>query len=389
MCRLRVALGTVYPYDESRVRGGVEAVALHLVHALAKQGDVELHVVSCNRTIKRSFTEQRGPVTFHWLATEQRLYGLRAVTVDAWRVQRVYDQIRPDVVHAQGCSEYAIACRSTDKLVLSIHGVEPLVEWASGDTHFAGPVGAYRLWIGREIIRRSLQNADCVISNAGEYTVSVLRTFLNKQAIVYIANPVGDDFFPPWTEPPTDNPTVLYVGNIIARKRVIDLVQAFRQVIRWIPAAKLHLLGPIVERQYYESMIQEITKWGLEGSVTHESELTQVTLKERLNSCLVFTLCSAQETAPMALSAAMAVGRPVVATRIGGIPWLVEDSSSGYLVDVGDIDMIATRLIELLRDRHKTCRFGHRGREIAEERFRADRVAERTLQTYRALTGRW
>ncbi len=91
--RVRVALGTVYPYDESRIHGGVEAVALYLVNALAKHSDIDLHVVSCNRKVRCDFSERRGNVTFHWLPTCPQLYTLRAATVDAWRVRRVYCQI--------------------------------------------------------------------------------------------------------------------------------------------------------------------------------------------------------------------------------------------------------------------------------------------------------
>lgn len=385
--RVRVVLGTVYPYDESRVWGGVEAVALHLVHALARRDDLELHVVSCNRTIKRSFIEKRGSVTFHWVATGQRLYALRAVTVNAWRVRRTYGHVQPDVIHAQGFTEYAVACRSTYKLVLSVHGVEPLVKSVDLDPQYAGLVGHYRRWMVREMARRSVRYARYVISNAGGYAVSVLETLLGKQPIAYIANPIGDEFFPPLTEMPADSQTVLYVGNIIARKRAIDLVQAFGQVVRWAPEAKLHLLGPIVERPYYESMMQQVARLGLEGSVTHEPRLTQAALKQGLNTCSVVALCSSQETAPMALSVAMAMGRPVVATGVGGVPWLVEDGSSGYLVDVGDVDAIAVHLTELLKDGRKRREFGYRGREIAEELFRSDRVAEQTLQVYLALLG--
>jgi len=307
--------------------------------------------------------------------------------VDAWRVRGIYDQIQPDVIHAQGFSEYAIACRSTYRLALSIHGVEALVESGNLDPHYVGLVGAYRRWMLREIARRSVRYAHCVISNAGEYTVSALETLLRNRPIAYIANPIGDEFFPPLPELSGDSPTVLYVGNIIARKRVIDLVRAFSQVVRWIPEAKLHLLGPIVEPQYYASMMQQVAKLGLQNSVAHEPSLTQAALMQSLNSCGVIALCSSQETAPMALSVAMAMGRPVVATHVGGVPWLVEDGHSGYLVDVGDVDAIAVHLTKLLKDGRRRREFGYRGREIAEELFRADRVAEQTLQVYLALLG--
>jgi hypothetical protein len=86
--RLRVALGTVYPYDETRIRGGVEVVARCLSLAPAKGDDIELHVVSCNKTMSGDRTERRGAVAFHWLAAGRRLQVLRSATADTRRVRR-------------------------------------------------------------------------------------------------------------------------------------------------------------------------------------------------------------------------------------------------------------------------------------------------------------
>jgi glycosyltransferase involved in cell wall biosynthesis len=385
--RLKVVLGTSYPNDESRVRTGVEAVGLHLVRALAERSDVELHVVTCNSAVRRDRVEQRGNATFHWLATARRLYGLRAVTVDSWRVRRVYDRLRPDVIHSNGCFEYAIACRPEGKLALVVHGVEGLSEWAGTDRHYAGVVGAYRLLISRELIRWSVKKAGYVISIAGEYIPTMLRPFLTHQRVAYIANPIEEGFFLPWTEPPSDRPTVLCIGTIMPLKRTIDLIIAFEHVVRQLPQARLQLLGGVGEREYYQAVQEQIDKRHLRANVTHDLDFTQSVLKEALTACSVVALCSAQETAPMAISVAMATGRPVVATRVGGVPWMVTDGHTGYLVDVGDVGAIAARLVELLKDRPRSIQFGLRGRQDAEERFRGAHVAEKTIQVYRELCG--
>jgi glycosyltransferase involved in cell wall biosynthesis len=103
--------------------------------------------------------------------------------------------------------------------------------------------------------------------------------------------------------------------------------------------------------------------------------------------CAVVLLASVQETAPMTVIEAMAAGKPVVATRVGGVPHLVENGSSGFTVAVGDVESLASRVLTLLDDRDLRCRMGQRGRELAQ-RFRAETVADAYRRLYYELAGR-
>lgn len=382
---MRVVLGTVSPYDESRVRGGVEAVALGLVGALAKRDDLELHVVSCNRTVKRGLTEQRGAVTFHWLATGRHFYGLRAATVDAYRVRKAYEQINPDIIHAQGCSEYALAAPANIPLVLTIHGLHLFVPAMQKTAHFRGPVGVYRRWIEGRIVRQSVRKAQAVISIAGDYVPLVMGGLLDGKPVYEIANPIAVDV---WEAVPGGHDSgdqILCVGEIIERKNALGLVQAFAEVTRQLPEAKLHLAGGIGEPGYFTRVQEEVARFGLQNKVAFLGRLNQSQLLEAHARASLVVLASIQETAPMALAQAMAAGKPVVATRVGGIPWMVEDGVTGYVVDLGDTHGMAGRLAELLRDRAKRERMGLAAREMARRRFAADRVADQTIQVYREL----
>ncbi len=382
---MRVVLGTVYPYDESRVRGGVEAVALNLGSALAKRDDLELHIVSCNRTLKRNLTEQRGSVTFHWLATGRHLYGLRAATVDAWRVRKVYEQISPDVIHAQGCSEYAIAASAKIPLVLTIHGLHLFVPVMLETAHYRGPVGIYRRWIEGWIVRQSVRRAQAVISIAGDYVPSVMGEIMNGKPVYEIANPIDVDVWDTVPRGYDSGDQILCVGEIIERKNAFGLVRAFAEVTRLWPKAKLHLAGGIGEPDYFTRVQGEVARLGLQNKVAFLGRLNQNQLLEAYARSSLVVLTSIQETAPMALAQAMAAGKPVVATRVAGIPWMIEDGVMGYLVDVGDMQGMADHIIELLQDKTKRERMGQASREAARLRFAADRVADMTVQVYRGL----
>jgi glycosyltransferase involved in cell wall biosynthesis len=96
----------------------------------------------------------------------------------------------------------------------------------------------------------------------------------------------------------------------------------------------------------------------------------------------VLVLASQQETSPMVIAEAMASGVPVVATRVGGIPYLVDDGRTGFLVGVGDVDALTARLSELLGDDAKRRAFGEAARARAAERFKPAAVAARVRDVY-------
>jgi len=84
----------------------------------------------------------------------------------------------------------------------------------------------------------------------------------------------------------------------------------------------------------------------------------------------------------------MAAGRPVVATRVGGAAEAIEEGSSGYLVNAGDDESLAERLIRLLSDTARAEEMGQRGKEIVSEKFSSEAQLRRTTNLYDELLNR-
>ena len=85
----------------------------------------------------------------------------------------------------------------------------------------------------------------------------------------------------------------------------------------------------------------------------------------------------------MGIEEAMAAGVPVVTSDRCGMPYMVRDGETGFLVDPGDPVEIADRLGELLASEDLRRRFGQRARQVARERYHPDAVAARTAEVYR------
>jgi glycosyltransferase involved in cell wall biosynthesis len=80
------------------------------------------------------------------------------------------------------------------------------------------------------------------------------------------------------------------------------------------------------------------------------------------------------ETFPMAFLEAMAMERPLVATRVGGLAEMIEEGENGHVVELRDPEALATAIIDVVSDRERARTMGRRSREIVEERFSMKRM---------------
>ena len=89
----------------------------------------------------------------------------------------------------------------------------------------------------------------------------------------------------------------------------------------------------------------------------------------------------------MVIAQAMAAGKPVVASRVGGVAEMVSDGETGFLYEVGDVRKLADSLVRLLQDDSLRAKMGQAGKLKAEANYRASIVAQRTFQVYQDVAG--
>jgi len=99
----------------------------------------------------------------------------------------------------------------------------------------------------------------------------------------------------------------------------------------------------------------------------------------------IVALTSLNEGTPVSLIEAMAGGRPVVATNVGGVKDIVKDGASGYLVESGNVEEFSNRLVELIKDPEKRRAFGLSGRDIVKNRFSKERLIKDTERLYNTI----
>jgi glycosyltransferase involved in cell wall biosynthesis len=96
-------------------------------------------------------------------------------------------------------------------------------------------------------------------------------------------------------------------------------------------------------------------------------------------------LISRQETAPIIIEEAMAAGVPVIASNLCGMPYMIEDGQSGFLVDSDDLGQVAEKIQLVLSNSMLATAMGERARQIALSRFHAHVVARRTFSLYEEI----
>jgi len=180
----------------------------------------------------------------------------------------------------------------------------------------------------------------------------------------FIANGVDTRRFQPGDLPfSRREPIILCVARLVEDKDHACLLDAFATLLGYMPEARLRLVG---EGPLEAKVRARMAQTPLAGRVELLPAATDVAACCR--SARVFALSSRQESMPNALLEAMAGGLPAVATRVGGIPFLLREEN-GLMVQAGDADGLTEGLLHVLRNPDLAQSMGKAGRERAERDF--------------------
>ena len=179
---------------------------------------------------------------------------------------------------------------------------------------------------------------------------------------------------------PPERFVIGWVGRMTAVKRVDDAIEAFRILLDRGVDATLCLVGDGPDRDQLERRAKEL------GVIRHCLFLGyQEEMGGWFAAFDAFALPSANEGTPVSVIEALAAGCPVVATRVGGVPDVVDDGRTGFLVDSGDTTALANRLEQLAADPDLRERFSRAGKESVASRYAVGRLVDDVDRLYREL----
>ncbi|MFG2883554.1 glycogen synthase [Streptomyces sp. NPDC048297] len=382
---MRVGLLTrEYPPD---VYGGAGVHVEFLARELASLVDLEVH----------TWGEGRGPgVVRHrpWPALDGANDALRTFSVDL-SVAAALEGC--ELVHSH--TWYANLAGHLAGLlygvphVVTAHSLEPLRPWKAEQLG-----GGYALSSWAE--RTAIEAADAVIAVSGAMREDILACYpaLDPARVHVVHNGIDTTLYRPdhaadalvrhGVDP--DRPYVLFVGRITRQKGVPHLLRAVRDID---PAAQVVLCAgapdtPEIDREFRE-LYEELSRVRA-GVLWIPQMLPRAEVVQLLTHAAVFVCPSVYEPLGIVNLEAMACGTPVVASRVGGIPEVVEEGRTGLLVDVDDDHGVfetnlARALDDVLADPERARRMGEAGRRRAAGEFGWDAVARRTAGLYEEI----
>ncbi|HYK93335.1 MAG TPA: glycosyltransferase family 4 protein [Thermoplasmata archaeon] len=178
-------------------------------------------------------------------------------------------------------------------------------------------------------------------------------------------------------------PTIGYIGRLEWYKGVHDLIRGLPDVVRAVPSVRLDIAGDGPYRPTLERLASAV---GVRERVVFRGPVRGEEKEAWFAGVHVVAVPSNMwENFPLVALEAFARGRPVVATEIGGIPDIVDEGESGYLVPIDRPELLAERLVRLLSDPSRARSMGETGRTRVLERFTPELHVERLLAVYDAV----
>jgi N-acetyl-alpha-D-glucosaminyl L-malate synthase BshA len=356
--------------------GGSGAVAAELGKQLARRGH-EIHFVSYRRPFRLGDFQQN--ISFHGVDISS--YPLfeypphdLALAVKMAEVAREHHL---DLFHVHYAIPHAIAGFLAQqmlgpvapRMVTTLHGTDITL------------VGQDRSFF--EITRFGIERSDGVTAVSEFLKRMTVELFQVKNPIEVIPNFVDLSLYSSernhrdrsaFAAP--GQKILLHISNFRPVKRVVDVVRILERVSREADAVLL-MVGEGPERSSAQALVRRL---GLEDRVRFLG--TQESIEEIAGLADVFLLPSELESFGLSALEAMACGVPVVGSDAGGLPEVVKHTESGFLLPVGDVEGMAARTLEILKDDERRREMGQAGRRRVEFLFNADRVVSQYERYY-------
>jgi glycosyltransferase involved in cell wall biosynthesis len=230
--------------------------------------------------------------------------------------------------------------------------------------------------------KETIKKCAKIITITGQIKNMYVKTFDERNIAVI---PFGVDtevFKPPRVEEQREGCEVLYAGALYPLKGVHDLIRAIANVRKRGLRAELMIVG---EGQQKEALTALTRVLGIEEHVKFEGFVPYSEMPQYYKRCDIFCFPTMGEPFGKAVVEAMACGKPVIATNIGGPAEIIQDKVDGVLVPPSNPEEIAQQIMRLIEDKNERRRMGEKARETAVNRFSWSKIAEKYHQLYSQL----
>lgn len=361
--------------------GGSGVVATELGIALAAEGH-EVHFISY--AIPKRLNRFVENIYFHEVEIsnyplfEHSLYGLSLTS----KMLEVIEYENLDLMHVHYAIPHAVSAylakqvrkkaNKDIKFITTLHGT---------DITLVGLEPSFM-----PLVKFSIEESDGVTTVSRFLKEKTLTNYNIQKDIEVIYNFIDTELYKPTEDScfknhiaPNGEKILAHTSNFRAVKRVTDTIHVLAKVKKEIPA-KLILIGDGPERSECERLARELD--------IHKDVIflgKQDALIEPLNAADIFLMPSQSESFGLSALEAMACGKPVVSSSVGGLPELVLHNETGYIAEIGDVDRMAKYTIDLLTNEKKYKNFSKNSRDRAVNAFDKKLVLPKYVEYYEKI----
>ena len=372
----RRTVAVVAPYYPPHL-GGVERYAERLAQAYNADRNLRSIVVTTKPRGLRTTVRRQDGVPIVELGTWFSLSNTPLNPMWLLALSRVFARFDVDVVHA-----HAPVPVFADIAVRLARSRPTLLTYHSGSmTKNSWPADALIHLYERYALPRTFARVDKVLA------VSPSALGADQPNSEVITPGVNTELFYPPAQRRGLSSTILYVGRIdrsSAWKGVEVLVRAFVITNAKVPDARLRIVGEGDATPDLQALCRILE---IADRVHFSGRLSGTELADAYRDarCLVLPSLTAAESFGITLIEAMASGRPVIGSRVGGIPYVIDDGCNGVLVPPGDAEALAGACAEMLTDDAMAERMGGNGLMLARSRYRWDLITSRYIELVHSL----
>ncbi len=373
---MKVVMFSRFPSDINHPRGGVETATIGLARGLMASSGIDLHMVTFEKGHSEITTEVQEDITIHRLPGNNVPMFIDILAGPGKKKLRQYIlSLKPDIVHFQETYGLGMGDMGIPSL-FTVHGFDSLNLVTEQS----------RLWwirskLWKQVEKIGLKKQKQIISII-PYVRKEIGKYTNAE-IHDIENAISESYF--HTNRDRVKGRVFFAGWLNPRKNLVGLLKALPAVLSKTDDISVRVAGEACDPDYYKQIEAVINKHDLSGCVTLLGRIDQEAIKRELTQASVFVLPSKQENAPMAIAEAMAVGVPVISSNVCGMPYMIKDEETGFLVDPDDTDGFSDRILRLLGDEELYARMSSAAQSEALSKYHPQSVANRTIAVYKAL----
>lgn len=356
--------------------GGSGVIATELGKLLAEKGH-EIHFITSEKPFR--LNEEQENIYFHQVnVSEYSVFRFAPYDISlASKMAEVIKEHQLDILHVHYAIPHAVCAilakqmAGTDvKIVTTLHGTDITVLGYDKTLSEAIKFGIEQSNLVTAVSKALVDETMELITPNKE--IEVIHNFIDERVYYKHSNQQLKQKF----NIHDDEKVMIHVSNFRAVKRVKDIVRAFHKINLQIPA-KLLLVGDGPEIEDIKQLIQQLQ---IENHVLLLGK--QQNVEEVYSISDLMFLLSEKESFGLVALEAMACGVPCIGTNVGGIPEVIDDGINGFICDLGNIDQIVKKSLELLTDDQMLQTFSEHAMNTPEKKFHSDKIVAQYEQVY-------